>query len=105
MDYLPRLVRLLGLCLLALLLVYWIVFAGYTMVELLRGGPHAVVAWYAHVIIEGSFLSQPRAWSPMRFLLRQLVLLAVTAGLWIAVRPCSVFFPKHQLEAAQHRGR
>jgi hypothetical protein len=89
---LVRLMRLLGLLLLAVLLAYWLLFAVYTIRNLILGGPQAVLAWYEHLETGNRYsassegLSFPQ-WSAARFLLRQAILLAITVGLWFGVRP------------------
>ncbi len=80
------LIRLLGRLLLALLLAYWVIFILYSIGKMVLGGPHEVVAWYAHIEQEGSVVFLPH-WNPVAFLLRQLLMAAVTAGLWFAVGP------------------
>jgi ABC-type nitrate/sulfonate/bicarbonate transport system permease component len=89
---LVRLIRLLGLVLLAVLLAYWLIFAVYTIKNLILGGPHAVLAWYMHV--DGGYLHIESdgkiiipQWSAAKFVLQQGILLAVTVGLWFGVRP------------------
>lgn len=80
------LILLLGRLLLALLLAYWICFVGYSIGKMVMGGPGAVVAWYAHIEAEGSVVFLPH-WSATAFVLRQLLILAITAGLWRTVGP------------------
>jgi hypothetical protein len=83
-DSLAGLVRLLGLLLLSLLLVYWLSFAVWSAGKLILGGPKAVLAWYMHIDMEGSL---SRHWSALRFLFEQGGVAVVTLGLWFAVRP------------------
>jgi hypothetical protein len=80
------LILLLGRLLLALLLAYWICFVGYSIGKMVMGGPGAVVAWYAHIEAEGNVVFLPH-WSAAAFLVRQLLILAITGGLWFAVGP------------------
>jgi len=80
------LIRLLGRLLLALLLAYWVIFILYSIGKMVLGGPHAVVAWYAHLEAEGSAVFLPH-WNPVAFLLRQLLIVGITAGLWLGVGP------------------
>ncbi len=80
------LILLLGRSLLTLLLAYWILFVVYSIGKMVMGGPGAVVAWYAHIEEEGGVVFLPH-WSAAAFLLRQLLILAITAGLWFAVGP------------------
>ena len=80
------LIRLLGRLLLALLLAYWAIFIVYSIGKMLLGGPHEVKAWYEHIESEGSVVFLPH-WSATAFLLRQLLIAAITGGLWLSVGP------------------
>ena len=89
---LVRLIRLLGLVLLAVLLAYWLIFAVYTIKNLILGGPHAVLAWYEHLDTGNRYSASSEGlgfpqWSAAKFVLRQGILLGVTVGLWFGVRP------------------
>lgn len=62
-----------------LLGAYWAVFIGYTVKNLVVGGPGAVVAWYKH-ISHTSGLSLHWDWH--WFLAQQVAMLAITVTLW-----------------------
>jgi hypothetical protein len=70
--------------LILLLGVYWIVFIGYTIKNLVTGGPNAVVAWYRH-LSQASGLSF--GWDWRVFLAQQFGMLAITLMLWFFLRP------------------
>jgi hypothetical protein len=59
-----------------LLLVYWLIFIGYTVKNLVAGGSGAAVIWYRH--ISGGAVK----WDWRVFLLQQGVILAVTLASW-----------------------
>jgi hypothetical protein len=85
-----RLMRLLAVLLFAVLMGYWVIFVFYTMERGITGGPQAVLVWYEHFGTQvqsgpnGTFYIRP--WSAPRFLMQQSVVLAVTVGLWFAVK-------------------
>ena len=80
------LIRLLGRLQLALLLAYWVIFIVYSIGKMVLGGPHEVMRWYEHIESEGNVVFLPH-WSATAFLLRQLLMVAITAGLWVGVGP------------------
>ncbi len=59
-----------------LLLVYWLGFIGYTIKNLVTGGPSAAVIWYRH--ISGAAFQ----WSWGVFLIQQIAILALTLATW-----------------------
>ena len=66
-----------------LLCFYWLVFAGYTTYDLANGGTSAVLQWYQHITLEGR---PDGIWSLSGFLMRHLILTALTGGSWFMVR-------------------
>ena len=71
-------------CLLALLIAYWAIFVLYSVLNLSRGGPNAVLRWYEHVTMEGSPLIVPMNWT--LFVFDQLFLVAATFGCFVLNR-------------------
>jgi len=63
-----------------LLIAYWLVFVGYTIMHLITGGPIAVVAWYRHLA------RTPFQWNWAMFLAAQTAILAVTVVLYLFER-------------------
>lgn len=63
--------------LLWLLMGYWVVFAGYTIMHLITGGPNAVVIWYRHIA------RAPLQWNWAMFLVGQTMILAITVVLYL----------------------
>jgi hypothetical protein len=59
---------------LALLLLYWLIFIGYTIAKYLQGGPQWVLAWYEHISTGDLF--QP--WNWKIFVMRQIFALTLT---------------------------
>lgn len=55
---------------------YWVMFIGYTIKNLLIGGPRAVVVWYRH-ISGGAF-----RWDWRVFMAEQLAIFAITLILY-----------------------
>ena len=88
------LIVLLGRLLLSLLLAYWAIFAAYSIGKMVICGPHGLMAWYQHIESAGGVVFLPH-WSATAFLLRQLVILALTAGLWFGVVPRKTAGRKH----------
>ncbi len=84
MRVFKTMLRLVRHTLIWLLGVYWIIFIGYTIKNLVAGGPDAVVAWYKH-ISRTSALSIHWDWRV--FLARQIALVGVTLLLWFFGRP------------------
>jgi hypothetical protein len=70
---------------LMLLLFYWAIFAGNTLVRLFSGGPARVIAWYKH--IDGSPIQWDQGalvlpvWDWRLFVARESMILAITLGL------------------------
>ena len=64
-----------GLCrlVLSVLILYWLIFIGYTVTNYVRGGYAWVVAWYAH--ISGNVFEP---WNWKVFLWQQVFALALT---------------------------
>jgi len=58
---------------------YWVIFVGYTIKNLIQGGPRAVVAWYQHISYTGGLSLR---WDWRVFLARQVAILAITLLLW-----------------------
>jgi hypothetical protein len=88
MRVLKIIFRLVRLGLIWLLAAYWVIFAGYTIRNLLTGGTRAVVAWYVH-ISSGNGL--PFQWGWRGFLAQQLAVFAITLALWFVGRANSRF--------------
>jgi len=72
-------------CLFGLFGAYWLVFIGYTVTKLITGGPDAVVIWYKHVS-DLHISIEASEWHWALFLLRQIVILAVTLLSWFIGR-------------------
>jgi len=64
--------RVISRALFWLLVAYWVVFIGYTVKNLVAGGPGIAVVWYRH-ISGGAF-----QWNWGVFLIQQVVILSVT---------------------------
>jgi len=62
-----------------LLGAYWLVFIGYTIKNLVAGGPGAVVGWYKHI---SHMPGLSFRWDWRVFLIQQVVMLAITLMLW-----------------------
>jgi hypothetical protein len=62
-----------------LLVVYWFIFIGYTIKNLIAGGPGAVVAWYKHI---SHMEAVSLGWDWRAFLAQQIGMLAITWMLW-----------------------
>ncbi len=75
MNSLKMIFRLLRRGLIWLLIAYWVVFVGYTIMHLVTGGPGAVVVWYRHIA------KMPFQWNWGVFLAGQIVILAITVAL------------------------
>ena len=59
-----------------LLVAYWLIFVSYTIKNFVVGGASAAVAWYRY-IDQGLF-----QWHWGTFLIRQIVILAITLTTW-----------------------
>lgn len=59
-----------------LLVAYWSIFVGYTIKNLVAGGPGEAVIWYRH-ISGGAF-----QWDWRVFVIQQAVIVAVTLAAW-----------------------
>jgi len=75
--------------LLAVLILYWAIFVGYTALRFFQGGTPAVVAWYAHisarvVASDGTTFGFP-VWEPVRFVVDQIFILVLTALAWLGL--------------------
>lgn len=62
-----------------LLVAYWVTFFGYTIKNLIAGGPGAVVAWYKHISHTEAVSLR---WDWRVFLAQQIGMLAITWMLW-----------------------
>lgn len=80
MSTLKMIIRLLQRGLMWLLVAYWVVFVGYTIMHLVSGGPSAVIVWYRHIA------KMPFKWNWGTFLGGQVVILAITMALGFSVR-------------------
>lgn len=77
----------------AFLMAYWVIFVFYSIEKLIVGGPDAVVGWYQDVSSPLTSIDDGRGgvgfrvepWSLWSFLMRQLVVLAITAALAVPV--------------------
>jgi len=78
MNILKAAFRFFRLALLGLLIIYWSVFLFYTLKNLVTGGPRAVALWYMQN--EGG-VHLPSHWSWSTFVLKQIVILAITLAL------------------------
>jgi len=74
--------RLLRRGLILLLGTYWVAFVGYTIKNLVAGGPSAVVVWYRHI-------ARAFPWDWRVFLAQQIVILAITLALCLFERRTS----------------
>jgi hypothetical protein len=82
MNALKTMLRLLRRGLMWLLIVYWVVFIGYTIKSLIQGGPEAVVRFYRHIFyMHAGALQVPVEWNWGPFLAAQAVYLAITLAL------------------------
>jgi hypothetical protein len=88
-----HIIRFIVRLLFALLVAYWVIFLGYTIEKLTVGRTAAVVGWYQHVSSpfipiddgRGGVGFRVDAWSLRSFLIRQLVILVITAAVAIPV--------------------
>jgi hypothetical protein len=76
---LRTILRFLRATLLWVLLLYWLVFVGYTFEKLATGGREALVAWYAH--ISAPPLLAEFHWNWGLFIAKQAGMAAVTLAL------------------------
>jgi hypothetical protein len=89
MTALKIIFRLLRRFLMALLIVYWLIFICYTTEKFVTGGSAAVVSWYMHIDTspvhrgDGWFFTQ---WSWGKFLARQFAILGITLALCLVER-------------------
>jgi hypothetical protein len=82
MSILKNILRFLRRCLLGLLVGYWSIFIGYSVIKLIGGGPSRVLSWYEHIYGTGIHLKGDllvlREWSWKEFLAYQVIYLAIT---------------------------
>lgn len=72
-----------------LLVFYWVGFLGYTTAKFVEGGLGRVADWYRHISTPFE-IGRPFEWSWKVFLGDQILLFAITLGLWIWVRSTKV---------------
>jgi hypothetical protein len=82
MNILKTIGRFFRRSLLGILLGYWAIFIGYTVVKLIDGGPHRVLAWYMHLAGTGIQWKGDslvfREWNWKEFIAVQAAYLAIT---------------------------
>ena len=82
MNAMKTILRSLRRGLMWLLIAYWAVFIGYTIKNLVQGGPEAVVRFYRHILYMHAGAQQvPTEWNWGPFLAAQAVYLAITLAL------------------------
>jgi hypothetical protein len=82
MNPLKTLFRLLVSCLLWIFVIYWAIFATFTITLLISSGPERVVHWYMHISTVGFHFD----WSWRVFVIRQITNLIITVGLFLLRR-------------------
>lgn len=77
-----------------MLIAYWAAFVFNTIYYLATGGPERVVHWYMHIsggmqilsVSNGTAVVRLTPWNPRRFLVNQIILLAITVALYFISR-------------------
>jgi uncharacterized membrane protein len=82
MNLLKTLFRLLVSCLFWILIASWAVFAFNSIYYLITAGPARVVHWYMHISTAGIHFQ----WSARKFVIYQIVILAITVWLYFLRR-------------------
>jgi hypothetical protein len=94
MNLLKVIIRLVIGFLFWMLIASWAVFVFNTIYYLATGGPERVVHWYMHIsggiqilsVSNGTAVVRLTPWNLRRFLVNQIVLLAITAALYFLRR-------------------
>lgn len=82
MNTLKMILRLLVGCLFWILIAYWVIFVTFTIMLFFSGGTDRVIHWYMHISSVGIQFH----WSWKEFIVRQVINLAVTVGLYFLAR-------------------
>jgi hypothetical protein len=90
---LRKLLRFSCRLLVAFLVAYWVIFAFYSIEQLIVGGPQEVVGWYQHISSRliptndgrGGVGFRVEPWGLGAFLARQVLVLTITVALAVPV--------------------